>query len=262
MSPRESDPGTNLHELSPEDFYADVHSFEHWLASIQSYLEIRPRGHQENLSDEGLEAEDRDGLIAVLCSYGAGETAALECSGALIRLAPNRPTKVFLATQCADEARHLEVFCHRLRELGVEDPEAEIESRSHPALRTFHTRLLELIERGAWLPALFAQNVILEAMEFSVFRGHAKTADPVTRDLLLAIVSDERRHIGFGESEIGRRLQAGEITARELGEVRRDFDPLVFRSFEETLRDIGAPRERGDELARDYLDAVGRLGVE
>jgi rubrerythrin len=40
-----------------------------------------------------------------------------------------------------------------------------------------------------------------------VFREHARRADPITRDLLERIIRDERRHIGFGENEIGRRIR-------------------------------------------------------
>lgn len=52
------------------------------------------------------------------------------------------------------------------------------------------------------------------------------------------------------------------MSRQEIRDLRREFDPLVFESFEDSVREVGAPRARGAELARDYLEVVGRLGVE
>lgn len=41
----------------------------------------------------------------------------------------------------------------------------------------------ELVTRGDWQAAVFAQNVILETMEYTVFWLHAANADAVTRDV-------------------------------------------------------------------------------
>ena len=88
---------------------------------------------------------------------------------------------------------HLEVLLHRLRELGVDDPEAEIARSANPSLLQFKRRLLELVGSKDWEAAVFAQNVILECMEFTVFRTHASRTDPVTREVLEGVVKDERR---------------------------------------------------------------------
>ena len=45
-----------------------------------------------------------------------------------------------------------------------------------------------------------------------------------------------------------------------LTEIRKELDPLVLGTFEETLEELGAPRETRPELGRSYLAAVGRLG--
>ncbi len=260
MATREPGAG-ELHDLPPDLFHEHVHSFEHWLGSVHGYLEDRPWGHREDLATGELSAAERDRLVSTLCNYCVGETAALEGAGGLIRVAPNRPLKVFVATQAADEARHLEVLIHRLRELGVDDPEAEITRRAHPGLLRFKQELLGLVGDGDWLRALFAQNVILEAMEFTVFRYHAREADPVTKDLLVGIIKDERRHIGFGENELGRQLKQDADAAARLAAVRERLDPLVLQSFEQALEELAVPAGERHELGRDYLAAVGRLGI-
>lgn len=249
-----------VHGLEHEAFLEEVHSFEFWFQSVQGYLAGTSYGHRPGTVSTPIPADERDRLVTVLCSYCIGETAALEGSSGLIGFAPNRLTKVFLATQVADEGRHLEVLLHRLRELGVNEPEAEIERRASPALLHFKRRLLELVEGRDWEAALFAQNVILEAMEYTVFQTHAQRADPITAEVLRGIVKDERRHIGFGENELGRRLKVSPHVRARLAAVRHELDPLVLASCDETMAQLGTPPAERPEIGRSYLAAVHRLG--
>jgi 1,2-phenylacetyl-CoA epoxidase catalytic subunit len=249
-----------LHGREPEDFLEEVHSFEFWFQAVEGYLSGCPYGRPPDTPQAALSEADRDGLITALCNYCVGETAALEASSGMIGFAPSRRAKIFLATQAVDEARHLEVFLHRLRELGVAHPEEEIERRANRSLQTFKRRLLELVARKDWEAAVFAQNVILEAMEFTVFEAHAQRTDPVTREILEGIIKDERRHLGFGENDLGRRLVATPHIRARLLEVKKELDPLVLDTFEGALDDVGVPRSERPELGRDYLAAVSRLG--
>jgi 1,2-phenylacetyl-CoA epoxidase catalytic subunit len=249
-----------VHDLDPREFFERVHSFESWFHSVEGYLTGTEYGHRPRVGERPLPPAERERLITVLCNYCVGETAALEGASGLVGFAPNRPTKVFLSTQVVDEGRHLEVLLHRIGELGVVDPEAEVERRANPAIREFRRRLLELVASKDWEAALFAQNVVLEAMEFTVFQSHARSADPVTAEVLAGIVKDERRHIGFGENELGRRLRESPHRRARLSEVKRDLDALVLDTFEETLRELGLPASERPDLGRTYLAAVARLG--
>jgi hypothetical protein len=145
-----SDSAQDLHALPPREFLEHVHSFEFWLGSVQGYLAGRPYGHHDELAEPAWTDPERDRLVTILCHYCVGETMALEGAGGLIRAAPNRPTKVFLATQTVDEGRHLEVLVHRLAELGVADPEREIERRASAELLRFRNRLLAFVASGDW----------------------------------------------------------------------------------------------------------------
>lgn len=252
----------DIHAFEPEDFRAEVHSFEHWFGAVSDYLQDLDHGHRADLPAPILEESERERLISVLCNYAVAETAALEASSGLVAIAPNWPSKIFLSTQTVDEGRHVEVVLHRLTELGVSDPHAEIELRASRSIRAFRHRLVDLVRAGEWDAAVFAQNVALETMEYTVFRAHVKTADPVTRDLLERIIRDERRHIGFGENEIGRRMK--EVPRRRfwIGTVKTELDGMVLETFEDTLAELGVPRSERPELGRDYLQAVGRLGFD
>jgi 1,2-phenylacetyl-CoA epoxidase catalytic subunit len=250
----------DVHAIEPGRFLEEVHSFQFWFEAVEGYLHGRDHGRHPNTPETVLEPAERDRLITVLCDYCVGETAALEGAGGLIQSAPNRACQIFLSTQAVDEGRHLEVLVHRLRELGVADPEAEIARRAGPTLLEFKRRLLGLVNGGDWVAAVFAQNVVLEAMEFTVFQSHARTADPRTREVLEGIIKDERRHLGFGENELGRRLAEERGAARRLAAIRKELDPLVVGSFRDTLERIGAKRSEAVHLADHYRGAVARLG--
>lgn len=249
------------HALAQKDFLKEVQSFSFWFETVEGYLSERPFGHDIDLTEPVLTDAERDGLITILCNYCVGESAALEASSALIRIAPNHHARIFLATQVADEARHLEVFLRRLEDLGVADPNAEVERRANPNLKTFRRRLLLFAESGDWDAAIFAQNVVLESMEDTVFRYHAAIADPVTSQVLAGVVADERRHLGFGENDLGRRLAANPSGRARLAVVRDELDPLVLQAFEGAYEDLGLDRDERPALGRDYLEAVERLGL-
>lgn len=249
-----------LHELDPTTFRTNVYSFEHWFESVEGYLHDVRNGHA-HLAEEPIEGAERDRLVATLCTYCVGETAALEASSGLVRLAPNQASQIFLATQAADEARHVEVLLGRIAELGVEDPEAEVARRAAPSLRAFKQQLLRLVDSGEWECALYAQNVMLESMEFVVFEEHSRNADRVTRDLLERILRDERRHLGFGENEIARRIRERPEKALEIGTVKQELEALVLDTFEHAARELGLPASESPRLGRAYLAATERLGI-
>jgi 1,2-phenylacetyl-CoA epoxidase catalytic subunit len=252
----------DLHDLEHETFLQTVHSFEFWFQAVEGYLSGTTYGHAPSTRDEAPTGADRERLIDVLCNYCVGEAAALEGASGLVGIAPNRRAQIFLATQVVDEGRHLEVLLQRLRDLGVADPEAEVDRRASRSLVLFKRRLLDLVASKDWEGALFTQNVILESLEFAVFRHHARDADPVTAEVLRGIIKDERRHIGFGENELGRRLAAAPHTRARLLQAKRELDHLVLDALEETARHIGVDPGEQQEIGRAYLESTRRLGFD
>lgn len=249
------------HGLSGREFVEEVQSFSFWFESVGGYLTDKPYGYDESLTPEDLPDSRREAIITTLCNYCVGEAAALEASSGMVILAPNHHARIFMATQVADEARHLEVFLHRIAELGIVDAEGEVERRANPKIVEFKRRLLELVASGDWEAAVFAQNVLLETMEFTVFSHHATTADTITRAVLEGVISDERRHLGFGENDLGARI-ARDATIRErLAATKQDLDGLVLGVFDGAFDDLGMPAQDRPSLGRDYLDAVERLGL-
>jgi len=251
-----------VHARDHEAFLEEVHSFEFWFQSVEGYLSHHPYGVDPETPLPELEDAERASLIASLSTYCVGEAAALDGASGMIAFAPNHAAKIFLATQVADEARHLEVMLHRLAELGVDDARATFEARAHPSLIAFRDRLLEFVAARDWEASVFAQNVILESMEFAAFHSHMQTADPRTSQILSGVLKDERRHMGFGENDLGRHLAHSPGAHERLREIKHELDPLVLATFEESLDAIGLPRGERPEVGRLYLETVARLGFD
>ena len=133
--------------------------------------------------------------------------------------------------------------------------------RASPDLLAFKRRLLEFVAEGDWEASVFAQNVILETMEYTVFRAHAESADPATAEVLEGVIKDERRHLGFGENDLGRRLSRQPDNRRRLRRVREELDPLVLRTLDSAMQDVGASEEERAALSQDYMTAIERLGL-
>jgi 1,2-phenylacetyl-CoA epoxidase catalytic subunit len=253
--------GADLHERDRDSFLEEVHSFEFWFQAVEGYLSGTTFGHREGTREEALAPADRERLLHVLANYCMGETAAQVGAAGLIAIAPNRMAKVFLSTQVVDEGRHLEVFLRRMTDLGVHDPEAEVERRASPSLRLLHRHLLERIDAKDWDSAVFTQNVALESLEFVVFRTHLKDADRITAEVLEGVVKDERRHMGFGENELGRRLAESPHRRARIGETRKAVDHLILDLLADTARHIGIPTSEHEQLGRQYMESVARLGL-
>lgn len=249
------------HDLDEKTFYGKVRSFSFWFEAVEGYLEGRPYGYDPETVEEELDESRRQRLITTLCNYCVGEAAALEGASGMVRLAPNHNSRIFLATQVADEARHLEVFLHRIGELGIDDPELEVRQRAHPSIVAFKHRLLELVDSGDWDASVFTLNVLLETLEFTVFGHHARVADPITSQVLDGVVSDERRHLGFGENTLGHHLMNHPGDRARLEQIKSHLDALVMGAFEGAYDDLGLLRDQRPRLGQDYIEAIERLGL-
>jgi len=251
-----------IHARNHETFLREVHSFEFWFQSVEGYLVEHPYGVDPNAPIPELEDSEKASLIVTLSTYCVGEVAALDGASGMIGFAPSRQAKIFLATQVVDEARHLEVMLHRLAELGVADAEAEFEARGNRNLLAFRKRLGEFVEAKDWQASVFAQNVILESMEFAAFHSHMQRADARTAEMLAGVLKDERRHMGFGENDLGRHLARAPHDRTRLREIKKELDALVLATFEDSQRILGTPASERSEIGRLYLETVARLGFE
>lgn len=105
-----------------------------------------------------------------------------------------------LALQCADEARHVEVFTRRATLRGGE-----------PALSTAggQASLRTLFEARDFSQATFLLSVLGEGTFVNLLNFlHEHAPDPLTRQIARLAARDEARHVAFGMAHLEHRLAA------------------------------------------------------
>jgi len=233
---------------------------------IQTWLESAPQGYLAGteygyrpgdrepevlLEDEAL----RDQALRTTVQLVVGERCALAASSGLVNAAPDEASKRFLATQTLDEARHVEIFTHRLYALGVRKAELEdvLQQLANPNLVRFAELLLEKVEQKDFVAGVVGQNVILEGMAFNVFEMlHAANADanPKFAHILSGTIADERRHVGFGENRIGSLIREHPERKPDIERLQREMSYYMLATFGEQLRQGPSPEEVRARLAQ------------
>jgi hypothetical protein len=240
------------------DFLA-AYSIQNWLESCpQGYLMGTEFGHGPDEKEMALLIENpvlHEDAIRGTVQLVVGERCALAASSGLINAAPDEASKRFLATQTLDEARHVEIFTHRLYDLGVRKNELEsvIKQYANPNLVKFAEVLLEKVDRKDFVAGVVGQNVILEGMAFSVFEMmHAmnKEMNPKFAHTLAGTIADERRHVGFGENRIGSLIKEHPEKRAEIEKMQKEMSYHMLATFADAFRQTQAPQE------------LERLGVE
>ncbi len=237
--------------------FLSQYSIQRWLeACPQGYLEDTVYGHDPDLSepDELMSNEDlRDASISVTVQLIAGERAALAASSGLVNAAPDDASKMFLATQTLDEARHVEIFIRRLIDLGVkkEDVNSTVAERANPNLVKFAEVLLEKVENKDFVAGVVGQNIVLEGMAFSVFELlHATSAELNLKfaQTLTGTIADERRHVGFGENRIGSLIREHPERKEDVERMQGEMAYHMLATFADVFRDSRGAMEHERQL--------------
>ena len=225
--------------------FLSAYSIQNWLESCpQGYLEGTEFGHapgekepEELLANSAL----REDAIRSTVQLVVGEKCALAASSGLINAAPDEPSKRFLATQTLDEARHVEVFTHRLFDLGVakKDLDDTISRYANPNLVKFAEVLLEKVDKKDFVAGVVGQNIVLEGMAFTVFEMLKAISDemnPKFADTLSGTIADERRHVGFGENRIGSLIKQYPERKPEIERMQKEMSYYMLATFADAFR--------------------------
>jgi hypothetical protein len=125
-----------------------------------------------------------------LSQFMHGEQGALICTAQIVENVPWIDAKYYAATQVMDEARHVEVFAKYLdTKLSGHYPiNAHLEDaprRHHPGQPLGHD-----------LPGM---QIMVEGLALAAFGFlHQMTTEPLLKQLLRYVMSDEARHVAFG----------------------------------------------------------------
>jgi hypothetical protein len=131
-----------------------------------------------------------EGRNWMLSQFLHGEQGALICTAKIVETVPWYDAKLYASTQVVDEARHVEVFARYLQEkLG-----GQYQVNSH--LRML---LDDIVNDSRWDMTYLGMQVMVEGLALAAFGFlHQITAEPLLKQLLRYVMSDEARHVAFG----------------------------------------------------------------
>jgi 1,2-phenylacetyl-CoA epoxidase catalytic subunit len=194
-----------------------------------------------------------------IATFLTAEKLSVEGISKLVSLAPDEASQLFMATQVIDEARHFEVFTRRLADFGVGPAERnELMDRvTTKEMKKFYDLIIEQVDKGDYVTALIAHNIILEGMAYPVYRYEIKywsSLDAGLTQIIRGAFADEVHHVSYGEAFI-RDLIAGDVNLRN--RTRRliaDFEKLMTEVFEAVIHHyIGLYQMAADA----HMDVMG-----
>jgi hypothetical protein len=169
-----------------------------------------------------------------LSQFMHGEQGALVCTAKIVESVPWIDAKYYASTQVMDEARHVEVFAKYL----------DTKLSGHYPINA-HLRMLldDIIQDSRWDMTYLGMQIMVEGLALAAFGFmHAMTTEPLLKQLLRYVMSDEARHVAFGVLSLQDYYT--ELTTAELRE-RQEF------AFE------AAVRMRDRFLQQEVFDRMG-----
>jgi hypothetical protein len=169
-----------------------------------------------------------------LSQFMHGEQGALVCTAKIVESVPWIDAKYYGATQVVDEARHVEVFSKYLDE----------KLSGHYPINA-HLRLLldDIIADSRWDMTYLGMQIMVEGLALAAFGFmYQMTTEPLLKQLLRYVMSDESRHVAFGVLSLQELY--GALSSAELRE-RQEF------AFE------AAVRMRDRFLQQEVWDRMG-----
>jgi hypothetical protein len=145
-----------------------------------------------------------------LSQFLHGEQGALLCTAKITETVPWYDAKLYASTQVVDEARHVEVFARYLDEkLGGG---YQINA---------HLRMLldDIVNDSRWDMTYLGMQVMVEGLALAAFGFmHQMTEEPLLKQLLRYVMSDEARHVAFGVlslKEVYEQMSDAELKDRQ-----------------------------------------------
>ncbi len=125
-----------------------------------------------------------------LSQFLHGEQGALVCTAKIVETVPWYDAKLYASTQVVDEARHVEVFARYLDEkMGG----------GYPVNAHLKMLLDDIIADSRWDMTYLGMQIMVEGLALAAFGYlHQLTGEPLLKQLLRYVMSDEARHVAFG----------------------------------------------------------------
>jgi hypothetical protein len=125
-----------------------------------------------------------------LSQFMHGEQGALLCTAKIVETVPWIDAKYYASTQVMDEARHVEVFAKYLDDKL---------SGHYPVNAHLKMLLDDIVNDSRWDMTYLGMQIMVEGLALAAFGFmHMMTTEPLLKQLLRYVMSDEARHVAFG----------------------------------------------------------------
>jgi hypothetical protein len=188
-----------------------------------------------------MTAKERENLNAeisawTLSQFLHGEQGALLATAQLVDSVRDLDSKLYAATQVADEARHVDVYNRYLHQkVGFSYPVS-------PHLKT----LLDLVLKDSrWDMKFLGMQIMVEGLALAAFGMiRNNTREPLLRELTAYVMGDEARHVAFGV------LSLRDYYREQPEALKREREDFVFEAarlmrdrflFQEVWEKMGLP---------------------
>jgi hypothetical protein len=163
------------------------------------------------------------------------------CTARIVENVPWIDAKYYASTQVMDEARHVEVFAKYL--------DTKL-SGHYPVNAHLKMLLDDIIQDSRWDMTYLGMQIMVEGLALAAFGFmHQLTTEPLLKQLLRYVMSDEARHVAFGVLSLqDYYTELGQAEIRE----RQEF------AFEAAvrMRDRFLQQEVWDRMGVNVKEAV------
>src|SRR6201992_11518 len=126
----------------------------------------------------------------LLSQFMHGEQGALLCTARIVETVPWIDAKYYAATQVMDEARHVEVFAKYLDDKL---------SGHYPINAHLGLLLDDIVQDSRWDMTYLGMQIMVEGLALAACGFmHQLPTEPLLKQLLRYVMSDEARHVAFG----------------------------------------------------------------
>jgi len=154
------------------------------------YLAQQPDLPFAKFSEANWDELRTESTVWRLSQFMHGEQGALLCTAKIVETVPWIDAKYYASTQVMDEARHVEVFAQYLDQ----------KLQGYYPINA-HLKLLldDIVNDGRWDMTYLGMQIMVEGLALAAFGFmYQLTEEPLLKQLLRYVMSDEARHVAFG----------------------------------------------------------------
>jgi hypothetical protein len=128
-------------------------------------------------------------------------------------------------------------------------------------MQRFYDLICEQVDKGDFVGAMLAHNVILEGMAYPLYRYETRywsRFDPALSQIIQGAFADEAHHVSFGEAIMREQIKRGGALRSRVERLSRDFARLMTDVFEAVIHHyIGLYQE----AANTHMHLLGDLEI-